>query len=491
MYLLGIDVGTTGTKSIVADETGAVLGYAYQGYPLVTGSGNAVEQDPDAWWDACCSTVRQCLRQVPDAFAIGAISLSAQGGSTVAVDDTGRPLRPAFSWMDHRDPDGQQELTALHPADYYYETCGWKPDQGFSLSHIRWMRTHEPRLFQRASCFADTLAYLNYRLTGRFVTDYTCAGISELCNVTSGDWEPELLSILGIQADRLPEIRPAGVPVGTLTPQAAEALGLSRSVVVVNGAHDQYCAALSSGVIAPGQILLSTGTAWAVFGAFSRLLFDRDSYIAPCRHIPENTFGAILTTASGGVALEWFKDKLALPSDSFAHIDAQAADRGLKCRHLFFYPYFSGTHYPLWNPAAKGVVFGLGLEHDRYDIALAVMESVAMEQAILLETFQKHGCAIQSLKMSGGAAKSALWTQLVCDILGHTVIRLENSESACMGAIVLAARGSGRIAGYEEGCRRFGPRETTVFPDPGRHALYREKLAEYREIACTIIPLFH
>lgn len=432
MLVIGLDVGTTGTKAIVADETGTVLSSGYQSYPLKSQNGR-VTQDARDWWNAAVCAIRTALQPV-DARNVRAIGISTQGASMLAADKDGTPLCEVITWMDTRAGAEAAALSDAIGADDIYRKCGWLPNPSLDAAKILWMRNNDPETFTAADTFISTLEYINIKLTGQNVIDPTNAAIRQLFNMQAGTWDEEILDILGISREHLPDILPVGTMVGTLTPESAAELGLSRNVTVFNGAHDQYCASIGSGAVDTGDMLLATGTTWVVLGVTDRLLYTAN-HICPGIHPVKGKFGAMASLVSAGSALNWYKE---IVSVDFQTMDKEASKRAEGAKDLFVLPYVLGAGFPHNRPGLRGAMFGLDAGHDKYHIARAVMEGVAFEASIVLEQFAAQGMNISKLMMTGGAARSDLWSEIVGYVTGCEIYRPQEPETCCLGAAMIA-----------------------------------------------------
>lgn len=481
--LLGIDVGTTGTKSIVFDLQGQPLAEAYCGYGLINGSDGTVEQRAEDWWGAVVQTVRYVAEKVGDPDEIAALSLSCQGGALVVTDRLGNPLRNAISWLDHRPTDWQiRELKAGKPENYHYLTTGWPLKNCYLLAEIRWLMENEPDTVEKAAYYLTTQDYLNLKLTGRCVLDYTGAGITNLENLKEKRWDPVCLKDLGIQEPQLAHLAPAGEIVGTLTRQAAKELGLTEKTLVVNGAMDQYCGALAAGVTESGDVMLASGTAWVVLASSSEMRFDETSFFAPCHHIVPGKFGAMATVPAGGVGMEWFRGTFQAPGDppeSFREIDRQGEKIGPGADGVLFYPHFSGATCPHWSENSRASFLGINLGHGRYHMARAIMEGVALEANEILKALRKSGVPTQRIRLIGGAAKSELWKQIIADVTELPVSTAKLANSACLGAAMIAGVGAGAFADYEEAGRKMAGKASVVMPRKENRACYRQIEKQY------------
>lgn len=490
MYLLGIDIGTTGTKTVLINDKGIKLKSHYKSYDLIKSFNKVVEQKASDWWDALVLTVKECTNEIPDKKNIVALSISSQGGSLVPVDKNGDPLSNVIVWMDMRGVKQQRDLLKLHSDEFYYKKTGWKLSAGGNLVQIRWLKENRPGIFERTYKFLSTIDYINYKLTGNYVIDPTNAAMTNLLDIQKGAWDNELLEAAGINEERLPQILESGNIIGELTPEAASQLGLDTSVKVISGGHDQYCAAIGTGAINEGELFLSAGTAWVLLGVFSKPVFNTKTFISPGRHIIKGLWGALISVPTGGVSMEWFKDNFGasiidleneIHTESLKDVDYKASMVMERAKNVYFYPYYNGSGYPNYNMDVKASFMGLGLEHNRYDMALAIMEGIAFEINHAVEEFRERGFKLDCLRMIGGGSKSKLWTEIISNVTGTSVITLKETEAACIGAALIAGVGSGIFKNYQEGYNRINKEENIVYVDGVKRELYKQKYAKYRQ----------
>jgi sugar (pentulose or hexulose) kinase len=435
-----------------------------------------VTQNASDWRRAAAKAVRQATASLKDKSAVAAVGLSTQGATMLAADADGNPLCPAITWMDKRAARETAELIETFGAETLYRKAGWYPGPTLDAPKIAWMRRHEPKLFQEAAVFVSTLEFMNFFLTGRYVIDPTNAAIRQLIDVRTGRWDSEIHTFLELDETRLPEIAPAGASLGNLTAEAAEALGLPQSARVYNGAHDQYCAAIGCGALAPGNVLLSTGTTWVALAVAERLLYTEAHFAAGVFPLSDR-FAVMASMVSAGSALKWWKNVIGA---DYAEIDAEAAKRMESAADLLFYPYLAGAG-ALHAPDARAALVGMTLRHDRFDAALALMEGVAFEARLLLEEFARSGVKADELILTGGAANSRLWLEIVACVTGAAVWTAENADGACLGAAMLAAVGFGAYPNLEACAKAAVRRRPLEAPVAARRAFYEEKFQRYRK----------
>lgn len=475
MYVIGLDVGTTGVKAIVCDKDGKVYGTGYKEYGIQALGNDMVEQNADDWTASAVVAINQAI-ETCDGKKVVAISLSTQGASMLAVDNNFRPLCNVITWMDHRSAKQAEYLKDTLGAENIYHKAGWRMGASIDAPKILWLKENEPGVFNNAASFVSTLEYLNYFLTGNNVSDPTNSAIRGLVDINEGKWDKPMLDALGITEEQLPTLLPTGAKVGNLTEAAAKALGLTTDVVVYNGAHDQYCASLGSGAVASGDMLLATGTTWVVFAVTEKLLYT-ENHIAPGIHPVEGLYGAMASLVSAGSALKWIKGVI---GESYADIDANAAIRRESAKDILFAPFVAGAGFP-HNEKLNACVTGFTINNDKYDLALALMEGVAFEARTVLEEFAKNGTSIERLYMAGRAAYSDVWRGIVRDITGCEVFLTETEDTGCMGAAAIAAAGCGMYDDLYSAVRGMVRLSKSEKADPEQHEFYNEKYVRYQK----------
>ena len=457
MYVIGLDIGTTGAKALLTDERGNVISKGYRGYPLIS-DGCRIEQRAQDWTEAGSDAIRQAMDG--HEVTVDAISLSTQGASTVAVDKDMRPIGNALTWMDSRAIREAADIEEKFGGAYIYEMSGWRINPAFDAAKILWMKRRPE--YAGAAMYLSTLEFVNVFLTGRAVIDPTNASIRQLFNIQKADWEDEMLRYIGITRSELPECENAGVFLGGLGSAASQATGLRQGTPVYNGAHDQYCASIGAGAVHAGDMLLSAGTTWVVMGISEKPLFT-DTFIAPGIHPIEGLYGNIASLTCSGASLEWYKDKF--EPGSFQEMDREAEKRAGRQGELFFYPYMTGANYPVWNLKAKGAFTGVELSCDRFDFALAIMEGAAFGVRRTVDDFLTNGCRIERLKIMGGAAKSAFWCSMIANAANVGIAVSAEPDACALGAAVIAACGCGCYPDYAEACKHMVGKQTLQSPD--------------------------
>ena len=485
--LLGLDVGTTATKALLFDSRGHEVASASYAYGLITPQDGWVEQDAEELWRGVVSTCHSVGQQAGSNTRIAALGLSSQAGTTIPVGANGQPTHHAFSWMDHRAGEQAQRVREQFGDEFIHRTTGWRLGNGLPLLLIAWFRENCPEAFAATQRFLFVNDFVVQRLTGRLCMNPSDAGITQLLNVETGDWDERLLEFAGAEGDQLSPVQPSGYPVGKLTADASEETGLARDVLVVNGAHDQYCAAVGTGVTRPGQVLLSCGTAWVVLAVPEDKDVALDSGMSVSRHAVEGRWGALRSMGGVGTSLEWLLDTAwggkgagDGRDDLYDAVNQAIAQTPPGAGGLFFFP-LAGGHGLAFGRSGGGFL-GLSLAHTRDDMARAVMEGIAYELRWVIQEMREAGLEVADLTMVGGAAESEVWPQIVADVVGVPVALPSSKQAAGRGAAILAGVGAGLFADPEAGFAAFGGQETRLASIQAHRALHDERFRTYQDL---------
>lgn len=467
-YVLGCDVGTTGTKTVLFSSDGKAVKRAYRSYPTFT-DGGISEQNAADLWTALCMTVREAVSDVPPE-SVGAISLSTQGGTLIPVGKDGEPVRRAIVWSDRSCAEERELfLSEVGENDFLHERTGWRLVYGLPLLQVRRLRDREPDIFRKCAAFLSVHDYISLKLTGRAVVDMSNAGINEFCDIRTKKYDPALLSFAGISENMLAAPADSGDVIGNLTASAAKALGLTVNTVLAAGAHDQYAASLGAGMTKPGDVLVGSGTSWAVTALTDRP--DFSSGLPVSRSAVPGMWGTLTSLSYGGACLDWLRKSVLTPEGEtpipYKELDSRCAGARAAEKGLFFRTFGE----------KGGGFYGLGPEDDRYSLARAVMEGVTFEAADMLDAF---ACG-DSVIFSGGASGSRFWVGLLADITGKTVLVPEIPDLACVGAGILAGCACGMFSDINDGCRIMTARTERVMPDPGSAEMYAAARRHYRK----------
>lgn len=488
--LLGIDIGTTAAKAALFGVDGRLQAVGSAEYPLYHIRPGWVEQQPEEWWQATVSAIRQALAQVEQgAVRIAGICVSAQAPTLIALDADGQALRPALIWMDRRAEAEVAELEALLGAEHIYRVTGNRPDAFYVASKHRWYMKHEPELLARTRTFVQITGYINYRLTGLMSLDTAHAALLQLRDYASGAWSADIMAACGVEPHHFPEARPAHETLGGVSAAAAEVTGLRMGTPVMVGTVDGAAAALEAGAAGAGVAAEMTGTSTVMIMPNNTGVTE-SAFIAMPHALPgiNLLLGAMV---SSGASLRWFRDQFAdseretaarTQVDAFDLLTAQAAQAPAGSDGLIFLPYMMGERSPLWNTHARGVLFGLSLATPKAAVIRAILEGTAYALRHNVEVAQKAGVPISEVRSVGGGTRSTLWNQIKADVLGVPVLLPEASVGAPFGDALVAGLGVGLYSNVLETVQRVVKIKTRYEPDAARHALYSQQYGLFRNI---------
>lgn len=486
-YLMGIDLGTSSVKAMISDEFGNTLALGHAAYEVIQRKAGYAEQDPQAWWSATVAALRSALEQAMlnvlgfDAAQISGIGFSGQMHGLVCLDGAGQILRPAMIWMDQRSGEVLQQLETPELQALFEKDILNKPAPGFMLASLLWIKSNEP------ACFGDIRQvllpkdYIRFRLTGEWGTDETDASATLCYNIRERKFSNRIMDLLALDPEVFPRVHRPWDVIGTVTQAAAFETGLKEGTTVVCGGADAAMQLVGNGIIRPGMTACNIGTGAQIATVIERPLADAGMRVQTWIHAPRDTWYIQGGTLNGGNALKWTREKLLKSELSYAQLDILAGQVEPGSQGLMFMPYLAGERTPFQNPDARGAFHGLGLGHDSSHILRAVLEGITYNLKASLEIFRDLGISPTALIASGGGSQGETWCQIQADIFNLPVYRTKTREAACLGAIIMAAVGTGIYADIEAACTRMVQREEDVIV-PGRAAvdMYAEGYEQFR-----------
>ena len=477
--VLGIDVGTSSCKTLVVESDGPVIDSARYEYAVHSPRYGWAEQDPEDWFNAFRSGLKDILERHPDAAKrISAIGVTGQMIGLTILDKSGSVVRPAIIWMDQR---------CLPQVDFLkkdFKELIWRlafnpVNITYTLPKILWLQENEPDAWARLYKIQLPKDYVRLRLTGTWVMDHNDASGTLLLDVAKLCWSDEIIDALGFDRGRLPELLPSMAVAGNLTPEAARLLGLTAGIPVVAGAGDLAAENLAAGVTSSRQLLTRMGTAGSSSTCIEAPQHDPFG-ISPCYpHCIPKRWIAEIADHTFGLCERWFRDTFFAPeraqaeqagTDFYAMMDAMAEAVPPGSEGLVFHPFNHGG--PYWNPLLRGAFYGITLNHGKGHFFRSMLEgsTFCLKDSILLLR-ERIGRAPEEYRLVGGGTKSRLWTQMICDILGMNGHVLKTAD-ASLGAAMMAGIGSGVFTGIEDAIDRCVVKEREVKFDPARGVVY-------------------
>jgi D-xylulose kinase len=493
-YVIGIDLGTSGTKTALFDQNGRAIASATQEYPLHQPQNGWAEQDPADWWNACVATLQQVLTQSGISAAdIAGIGLSGQMHGLVMLDEQGQVLRNSILWCDGRTGRECEEITQLVGAERLIELTANPALTGFTAGKILWVRRHEPELYARCRQMMLPKDYLRYKLTGVYATEVSDASGTNLLDVPNRRWSAEVLEKLSIDPSLLPPIYESCAVTGQVTHEAAALTGLAAGTPVVGGAADNAAAAVGTGVVRSGRAFTTIGTSGVIFAHADTVSIDRKGRVHTfCSAVP-GAWTVMSCTLSAGGSLQWFRNQLCqtemqaateLGVDPYELMSTDAEKSPIGANRLLFLPYLMGERSPILDADARGVFFGLSGIHAKRDMTRAVMEGVTYSLRQCLDVLVEMGIAFETMLATGGGAKSPFWRQMMADLYRCEVTTIDSQEGPALGAAILAAVGAGLYPDVETACDAI----ITTNPPQQPNAAHTAQYEPYYQLYASLYP---
>jgi len=490
--IITADIGTTSMRAMLHDADGQVVFMDQRENMPAFFSDGRVEQDPAGWQTVLPAVLKTC-KAAADAKGVGplCVAVTAQRSSVIPVDERGVPLHPAIMWQDRRAAGLAQELSTHNPL--VYRRTGLKISPVFSAIKMTWLRRNRPDIWNKTRKMIGIQDWVIYLLTGRFVTDQTFGSRTNLLDLETRAWDPELLALFEVESGMLCDLVAPGSVVGGLTPSMAAATGLAAGLPVVTAGGDQQCAALGLGLFSGARAVCNAGTGSYLIGHSDQPALDQGMRLAcnvsaiPGAYIVE---AAVLTS---GTIYRWFKETFFrrgdAADDAYDAINAEAERVPPGSNGLLLLPHFEGRGSPYWDPDARGVFFNMTLSTTRAEIARAILEGIAIEMKESLELVEGLCGTVRTVSVSGGLTKSDLFNQIQSDVFERAIVRFRNNEATSLGAWIAGAVAMGLEANYCAAISRVtgGGSALTYQPSPAHREVYerqcRRSRALYRALA--------
>ncbi len=489
MRLLGIDVGTGGTRAVVVDEAGRVVASATSEHePFASPQIGWAEQDPRDWWRATAQAVRGVLAQdVVSADEIACVGFSGQMHGAVMLDEKDEVLRPALIWCDQRTDPQCKAITERVGAERLIELTSNPALTNFTLTKLLWVREHQPELWARFRTILLPKDYVRLRLTGDRAIDVADASGTLLLDVANRRWSDAMLDALELDRSCLPSLFESPEITGRVSAAGAEATGLREGTPVVAGAGDQAAGAVGMGIVRPGAVSATIGTSGVVFAATSRPALDKKGRVHTFCHAIPGRWHVMGVTQAAGLSLRWFRDRFgageeAAGADPYDLLSSEAATAPPGSDGVLWAPYLMGERTPHLDPRARAALVGLAASHTRAHVVRAILEGVAFSLRDTLTIFAEMDVPVENIRLGGGGARSPLWRQIQADVYGRAVEILAAEEGAAYGAALLAGVGAKIWPNVDEACASAVRVAERVEADASSVAVMNQSYAAYRAL---------
>ena len=497
---LGLDIGTSSLKALIATAEGTPVAHASVEYPLSTPRPEWSEQDPDDWVRAAHVATRAALAaavrlgHTDAAHRIAGIGFSGQMHGATFVDRTNTPLRPCILWNDARSADECERLDRDIGRETIVARTGNRMLAGFTAPKVRWVQRHEPAVWSATDCILLPKDYVRLKLGSVRATDAADASGTLYFDVARRAWSMDMLRDLEINASQVPACHESPDPVDRLSQSAAALMGLTAGIPLVAGAGDQAANAIGSGIIAPGAVAASLGTSGVIFAASDSFRASPDGALHAFCHALPGRWHLMSVMLSAAGSMRWYLETLARDTNARANaegvsvyelLDRDAAAIAPGCEGLRFVPTLSGERCPIPNPHARGGFHGISMAHTQAHFTRAVMEGVAAGMGLCMRLIRDAGIMPPEVIASGGGFESPLWTAMHANAFGIPVRKAEIPDSAALGAAILAAMGTGNRGKFQESSGASAGTAPAI--QPTQFQIWKDLMAEQAVLQRTAL----
>lgn len=485
MYYIGIDLGTSAVKLLLMDGAGVIKNIVSKEYPLSFPNPGWSEQNPSDWMTQTVAGIKELISEV-NGEEVAGISFGGQMHGLVVLDENDEVIRPAILWNDGRTVKEVEYLNNVIGKDKISEYTANIAFAGFTAPKILWMKENEPELFDKIKKIMLPKDYIAYMLSGVHCTDVSDSSGMLLMDVKNRKWSKEMCEICGVKEEQLAKIYESYEVVGTIKPEMASELGISKNCKIIAGAGDNAAAAVGTGTVGDGKCNISLGTSGTIFIASKEFGVDSFNALHSFAHADGHyhLMGCMLSAASCN---KWWMDEIIKTKDYAAE---QKNIEKLGENHVFFLPYLMGERSPINDTLARGTFIGLTMDSTREDMTQAVLEGVAFALRDSFEVARNLGIHIERTKICGGGAKSPLWKKMIANILNVKVDVIENEEGPSLGGAILAAVGCGEFPDVVSASESIVKIVDTVEPELELVAKYEERYQKFRQIYPACKDLF-
>lgn len=490
--VIGVDCSTTAAKAVVWNTAGHAVAEGRASFELRSTQPGWGEQNAEDWWEATRTAIRRAAQNT-DARRIAAVCVTHQRETFACVTEDGAPLRPAMLWLDVR---ATAEVAEFGTPDVH-RTTGKPPNPTPSWYKLLWLRRHEPDTLVRADRVVDVAAYLVHKLTGHWRTSWASADPMGVLDMRTFDYDDDLLAAAGLRREQLPELAPPGAVLGEVSAALAADLGLPHSVPVVAGVGDGQSAGLGTGTVEPGSAYLNLGTG-LISGTYSETYSTGVEYRVMAGGVPR-TYVFETFIGGGTFNISWFVEKfsgvdtraLGLNLSAEQILETAAAQLPPGAEGLLALPYWTGALTPYWDSNARGTLVGLTGSHGKAHVYRAILEGLAFEQRLLTDGAEAVlDKPLERIVVLGGGSRSAVWCQIIADVLRRPLLVAREAEATCLGAGMLAAAAVGLHPSIRDAATAMSDTGAVYLPHDGRADTYDRLYGVYRQLYPRLKDVF-
>ena len=491
-FILGIDIGTSGTKTVLFDTGGKPVASKTVEYPMYQPNNGWAEQDPKDWWDATVEGIKYVLSSSgADASEVAGVGFSGQMHGLVMLDKNGEVLRPSIIWCDQRTGAECDQMNRVLGEKRVIEITANPPMTGFTASKILWVQNNEPEIYEKCAHILLPKDYIRYKLTGEFATEVSDASGMQLMDIAKRDWSSEVLSKLNIDRAFLGKMYESPDVTGTVNKAASDLTGLKEGTKVVGGAGDNAAAAIGTGVVREGSAFTTIGSSAVIYAVSDKISIDMKGRVHTlCASVP-GKWTVMSCTQGAGLSLKWLRDTVfEFEQATYPYMTELASKVPIGAEKLLFLPYLMGERSPHPDPNCRGVFFGISAMHDRAHMVRAVLEGVSYSQLECVEVFREMGVPVGDMTLTGGGGRSPMWQQMLADLYECPVATLAADEGAALGAALLAGVGGGVFSSVEEAADTIVKKNPAIACNKDNYAKYKPYYELYKKIYLSLKPDF-
>lgn len=495
-YAVGVDIGTTSTKAILFDQSGVALKKAFAGYTILSPEPSFREMDPETIADAVVRTIREVTEGLPKE-EIALVSFSALMHSLLAVDGEGRPLTNCIIWADCRSADYARAYAENGEGLAIYRRTGTPCHPMSPLYKLMWLRDHQQEVYQKAVKFISIKEYIFHKFCGQYLVDASIASATGLYNLFTGDWDADVLRLLGLETSRFSEVVPTTFRLPAVHSGMLEALGVDTHTAFIAGGSDGCLANLGSGAVTKGTAAITIGTSGAVRVCFDKPVTDRLGRVF-CYVLAENKYIVGGPINNGGIVYQWFRNTFGQEEQaraeseglkSYAYLDRYIEETPPGSHDLLLLPFLMGERAPYWNANMRGAFVGITDAHTKRDFTRASVESICYAINSVFRVVASLVGEIDHVYADGGFTKNPECVHILSDVLDTSISVFENTESACFGAVKLGWKALGVISSLETGFDAADHIDTYT-PREQNRACYDRLFRLYTQAVEGLTPVF-
>ncbi|GAB6100115.1 xylulokinase [Halanaerocella petrolearia] len=487
-YLLGLDIGTSGTKGILVSKEGEVAAEATESYPLDTPQAGWAEQDPNDWWAATKEVIKELTANNEVASNdIKGISFSGQMHSSVFLNDEMEVIRPAILWSDTRTTKQCKEIE--EEAGGLEELIGHVSNpalEGFTAPKILWLKENEPQNYEQVNYVLMPKDYVRYKLTQEIYTEVSDAAGTLLLNVEEKDWNLDLVEKLDLDSDILPPVINSIDLAGTVQDEVATEIGIKAGTPVVAGGADNACGAVGSGIVKEGRVMVSIGSSGTVAAQINDPVADEQGRVHLFNHTCPDSWYLMGVMLSAGMSYKWLKEDLYDNKFDYDILNKLASQVEPGSEGLIFLPYLYGERTPHADANARGVYFGISGKHEQGHFVRSLLEGVSFGLRDSLELIKDKDIEIDEVRVIGGGAKSELWQQILADILGEEISLINIEEGPAFGAALIAGVGVGVYDNFSAATENIIEVNKKVAPNSEKSEYYNNYYKLYKQLYASL-----